>query len=271
MMATFPNGKYHNVIFLNYSVLPFTNLLFNIISTAEREDAKMLISSRTIRIIGAWLLFITAALAQTSRSLIIDFDNMEVDKTPVSFFSSLTGEGGPALWVIEKQAGGKTGSNLLVQKSHEKTGYRFPLCIYDAYAGKDPELAVRFRPISGEVDQAAGLIWRYQDADNYYVVRANALENNVVLYKVKNGKRSDLKPAGAGKFAYGKNIPVPTGQWSTLGVKILNDKFSVYLNGKHLFDVEDGTFQQAGKVGLWTKADSVTEFDSFVIKDFIDD
>ena len=111
------------------------------------------------------------------------------------------------------------------------------------------------------LDQAAGLVWRYRDGDNYYVVRANALEGNVVLYKVEGGKRSDLKPTDAGLFAYGVKAKVPRESWSELRVSARGSRFAVSLNGVHLFDVEDTTFPNAGKVGVWTKADSVTAFD----------
>jgi len=157
-------------------------------------------------------------------------------------------------------------SKVLAQLSSERTSYRFPLCVYDDFIAADVELTVRFKPISGEIDQAAGLVWRYRDANNYYVVRANALEDNVVLYKMENGRRSDLKPAGAWFFSYGAAADVPANQWSTLGVVARGNRFSVSLNGRHLFDVEDGTFSEPGKVGLWTKADSVTQFDSFTFK-----
>jgi hypothetical protein len=123
------------------------------------------------------------------------------------------------------------------------------------------DLSVRFKAMSGAEDQAAGLVWRYRDQDHYYIVRANALEGNVVLYKVENGKRSDLKPKGSGTFAYGKKAPVKSGAWNALRVVARGPLFEVFLNGEKLFEVEDATFTAKGQVGLWTKADSVTRFD----------
>ena len=128
----------------------------------------------------------------------------------------------------------------------------------------DVDLSVRFKPVSGRVDQAAGLVWRFQNEDNYYIVRANALENNVVLYKVENGKRTDLPVKGEGR-TYGKKAQVPSGQWSTLRVVAAGPRFEVYFNGSKLYEVEDTTFSQAGKVGVWTKADSVTQFDDLTV------
>ena len=117
------------------------------------------------------------------------------------------------------------------------------------------------KAVRGDEDQGGGPIWRCKDENNYYVVRANALEDNVVLYKVEAGKRTDLKPLGAKPLAYGKKVPVQAGQWQKLQVSARGTHFEVALNGEHLFAVEDNTFTQAGKIGLWTKADSVTAFD----------
>jgi hypothetical protein len=115
-------------------------------------------------------------------------------------------------------------------------------------------------------DQAPRLAQRLLDQDNYYIVRANALEGNVVLYKVEKGKRTDLDPKGSGAFAYGKKAAVPTATWGTLRVVVRGKLFETYLNGEKLFEVEDATFAGAGKVGVWTKADSVTHFDELTLK-----
>ncbi len=121
---------------------------------------------------------------------------------------------------------------------------------------------MRFKPVSGKEDQAGGLVFRFVDPDNYYVVRANALEDNVVLYKTVAAKRSSL-PVKGRTFGYGVDVDVPSGKWSTLRVEFKGHLFTVFLNGKRLFEVEDDTFKEAGAVGLWTKADSVTLFDDF--------
>jgi hypothetical protein len=160
-----------------------------------------------------------------------------------------------------------TGSrpNVLAQTDRDPTSYRFPVCVLDAVSAADVDLSVRFKPISGAKDQAAGIVWRYRDADNYYVVRANALEDNVVLYKVERGKRTDLEPKGSGPFAYGKKVDIPSGAWSTLHVAVRGNLFAASLNDRPLFQVEDSTFSEPGKVGVWTKADSVTHFDDLAV------
>src|SRR5881396_372705 len=127
---------------------------------------------------------------------------------------------------------------------------------------KDGFAEVRFKPVSGKEDQAGGIVFRFKDADNYYIGRANALEDNVVLYKTLNGKRSLLQVKGR-MFGYGVDTKVPKGKWNTLRVEFRGNLFTVFFNGKRLFEVEDDTFKDAGAVGVWTKADSVTLFDDF--------
>ncbi len=212
-----------------------------------------------------FFLFLATGESAGANELKLDFDHMDAQIAPVGFTQARTGRGGTGAWKIKEDITAPSGKKVLAQTSSDPTSYRFPLCIYDAFEARDVDLSVSFRPLSGTVDQAAGLVWRYQDSDNYYVVRANALEENVVLYKVENGKRSDLKPQGSW-FAYGKDAPVPLGVWSSLRVLVRSNTFSVSLNGEHLFDVEDDTFPQAGKVGLWTKADSVTLFDTLTAR-----
>ena len=138
----------------------------------------------------------------------------------------------------------------------------FPVCVKDEARLKDGFVEVKFKAISGKEDQAGGLVWRYRDANNYYICRANALENNVVLYKIESGKRKALDIVGR-TGGYGLKEPVAAGQWHTLRVEFAGSRFKVLFNGKALFEVEDPTFAETGLVGVWTKADSVTRFDDF--------
>ena len=210
------------------------------------------------------LLAIAGVSAQTLQRRVIDFESDKVGEAPASFSTALTGSGKPGVWVVRKDEGAADRGNVLAQTDADRTSYRFPVAVFNDITAKDVDISVRFRPISGGVDQAAGLVWRYQDANNYYIVRANALEGNVVLYKVENGKRTDLPLKGAGR-TYGKKASVPGNQWSQMGVTVRGSLFTVSLNGQGLYEVEDATFGAAGKVGVWTKADSVTYFDDLTI------
>jgi hypothetical protein len=192
---------------------------------------------------------------------VFDFEADLVGQPPKGFLFGHTAKvGAPGKWVIQTEGANK----LLAQTDADSTRSRFPVAVVDDLRAADVDLSVRFKPISGSVDQAAGLVWRYQDQDNYYIVRANALEGNVVLYKVEKGKRTDLPLKGEGR-TYGKKTDVPSGNWSTLRVVATGPRFEVYSNGAKLYEVEDTTFAGAGRVGVWTKADSVTQFDDLTV------
>ncbi|HLG60270.1 MAG TPA: hypothetical protein VI485_33315 [Vicinamibacterales bacterium] len=191
----------------------------------------------------------------------VDFSDDTIGQPPKGFeFGHTAKAGAPGRWVIQAEGANK----YLAQTDPDSTRSRFPVAVLSDVSAADLDLSVRFKPVSGEVDQAAGLVWRYRDQDNYYIVRANALEDNVVLYKVENGRRIDLPVKGEGR-TYGKKAEVPAGQWSTLRVIVTGALFEVHSSGKKLYEVEDRTFTQAGKVGVWTKADSVTQFDDLTV------
>ena len=209
-----------------------------------------------------FVLVVTAAvLAQTTT---IDFNNEKLGEVPSGFSTALTGRGRPGKWVVMKDPASPNHDNVLAQIDADRTDYRFPVCVYDSLSAKDVDVTVKFRPVSGRADQGAGIVWRYLNKDNYYIVRANALEGNVVLYKVENGKRTDLPLVGKGR-TYGMKEKVPSGVWGTLHVVATGNLFEVYHNDKKLYEVKDETFKEAGKVGLWTKADSVIYFDDLRI------
>ena len=167
-----------------------------------------------------------------------------------------TGKGGPAEWTVVADATAEAG-RAIAQVSKDKTDYRFPLAIYTPFSGKDLEVTVRFKPVTGTIDQAGGIAVRLMTPDDYYVGRANALEDNVRFYRVVKGKREQL--AGA-------DIKVAANVWHTLALKADGNRFSISYDGKPLFTAQDATFPNAGKVALWTKADSVTHFDRLAIR-----
>ncbi len=136
----------------------------------------------------------------------------------------------------------------------------YPLLLKNDTNIKDGFVEIWFKAVAGSQDRAAGVVWRARDANNYYVVRANALEDNFVLYKTVGGVRSALDIVGR-KGGYGVAVPVPANTWHSLRIDFKAARFSASFNGKQLFEVEDSTFTDAGKMGLWTKADSVTLFD----------
>jgi hypothetical protein len=202
---------------------------------------------------GLCLPLVIAAEEKASRTW--TFDGDPVGAAPPGFEFGRTGSGAQGKWVVQAAPDAPAGGNVLAQVDTDATDYRFPV----AFTGpelKDLQLSVRCKPVSGKVDQACGLIFRVRDADNYYLARANALEDNVRLYHVLKGKRV--------QFA-GWNGKVASGGWHLLAIDAQGDHFQVFFDGKRVIDAHDRTLSGAGKFGLWTKADSVTLFDDLTV------
>ncbi len=202
------------------------------------------------------LMEVTAMADNTAR-----FETDAAGAAPKGWTVTSTGKGDPK-WTVEQDQ--TAPSRLKIVKQSGRAPY--PLLLKTDTNIKDGFIEVMFKAIAGSEDRAAGLVWRARDADNYYVVRANALEDNVVLYKTVDGTRSELDIVGR-TGGYGVSVPVPAGQWHRLRVDFGGSRFRVTYNGKPLFEVDDPTFGEAGKIGLWTKADSVTLFDEVVFGD----
>lgn len=185
-------------------------------------------------------------------------------------FSTGAAGGAPTGWLATQTGAGKaqwqlandpatSGQPLVLKQSGEAD---YPLCLRTNTAVRDGFVETRFKALSGVKDQAGGVVWRARDADNYYICRANALEDNVVLYKVQHGKRRPLDIVGRAG-GYGVTAPVLKQDWNRLRVEFVGPTHRVFFNDRHLFDVDDATFAEPGHVGVWTKADSVTLFDDF--------
>ena len=186
-----------------------------------------------------------------------DFEAGPEGKPPPGFSFGRTGSGRPGQWVIKAVADAPSGKQVLAQVDGDKTDFRFPVAMAKEVSLADLRLSVKCKPVSREVDQACGLLFRYQDENNYYVTRANALEGNVRLYKVVNGNRQ--------QFA-GWDGPVTRDVWHELRVEAQGNHFTIFWNGQPVIDAHDTTFSQGGRVGLWTKADSITYFDDLKVE-----
>lgn len=179
----------------------------------------------------------------------ITFDQDPAGSLPGGWVAGVTGRG-DSIWKVEADASAPSRPNVLRQSG---TG-TFPWCVKSDTAIVDGYVEVRFKPISGREDQAGGVVWRWKDKDNYYVARANALENNVSLYHTTQGKRSTIKYVDA---------PVLKNSWHSLRVEFSGPNIKVFLNAKLYIDVDDQQIAGSGSVGMWTKADSMTAFDDF--------
>jgi hypothetical protein len=190
------------------------------------------------------------------KSLVYTFDSDTAGKPPAHFHFARTGQGTEGTWLVQQDPTAPSKPNVLAQTSSDTTDYRFPLAILDEGSFQDVAVNVKFKAVAGKVDQAGGIAFRLQDPNNYYIVRANALEDNYRLYQVVAGRRR--------QFA-GANFRVTSNQWHTLRVEVVGDQIKCYYDGELKITAKDDTFKGPGKVGLWTKADSVTYFDDLEI------
>ena len=191
----------------------------------------------------------STAVAVLSSADTVSFDNFKAGAAPAGWTATQTGSGS-ANWSVEKDDSVPSKPNVLKQSGQAT----FPVCIKKDTNLKDGFVEVKFKPIAGKEDQAGGVIWRVQDANSYYISRANALEDNVTIYHTINGKRVAFKNV---------NTKVTSGVWHTLRVEFHGNQFAVIFDDNKVIDATDESFAHAGKVGVWTKADSVTAFDNF--------
>jgi len=196
------------------------------------------------------LLFCATAIADPNvPQTTIDFDQTSTGQIPDGWVSGVTGQGSPK-WSVEADSTAVSQSNVLKQSGNGT----YPWCVKKDVSMKDGYVEVRFKPVAGSEDQAGGIIWRWQDGENYYITRANALEDNVTIYHTVQGVRRAFKSV---------DLKVASNQWHTLRVDFAGNQFKVTFDGTVAFEAADDTFKGPGAVGVWTKADSVTVFDDF--------
>jgi hypothetical protein len=202
----------------------------------------------------SWLVSV-GLLASTSR--VVTFDSFPLGKTPPGWTVAMTNRGRAPQWEIRRDGSAATQPYVLAQVSTDSNGERSPLAILDNMSLRDGDVSVRIKPVSGHEFQAGGLVWRYHDSNNYYLARANALENNVAVFKVQNGKFTQILPGVK------HDLPGNGTGWSILKVSVRGNHFQVFLDHRRILQGTDNTFIGSGGVGLWTGADSVTYFDDF--------
>jgi hypothetical protein len=179
----------------------------------------------------------------------LSLEKAPVGKLPPGWTAAKTGKGPGSVWKVVEDATAPAGRKALAQTSAQGPKKLFNLCVADA-SFRDLDASVAFKSVAGKIDQGGGLVWRYKDADNYYLARMNPLEDNYRVYKVVGGKRSQLATVKL-KAAAG---------WHTLRIVHQGNRIECRFDGKPYLDVKDDTFSEAGKVGLWTKADAQTHF-----------
>jgi hypothetical protein len=204
-------------------------------------------------------LFGASLLAAEDKERSFRLSKDDIGKVPTGWKADKTGKGEGSIWkvVADDTAPSKTG--LALAQTAESPGSMFNLCVADEPSLKDVEVIVDFKAVKGQKDQGGGIVWRYQDANNYYIARMNPLEDNFRVYKVIDGKRIQLETK--------EDLKVPANEWHNLKIKMIGDRIECFLDGKKHLDTKDNAIQKEGKVGLWTKADAQSHFDRFVAKE----
>lgn len=177
-----------------------------------------------------------------------DFETVEPGALP-EHFSARTGA-----WKVRADSASAKANRVLTQSGKSDKPV-FNLCLVQGTRFQDVELRVRIRAVSGEIDQGGGVVWRAKDEENYYLCRFNPLEKNFRVYKVETGQRVQLATAVVEKHE----------SWSNLRIVMRADRIQCFLEAKLLLDVRDSTFTEPGMIGLWTKADAVTDFDDLAV------
>jgi hypothetical protein len=202
--------------------------------------------TRIMFLVSLLVLNLGATRAQSPDEVVFNFDNEEIGKLPVDWTAAVS------TWMIASD-----GANKAMKQAGKSEGDRFNICVQNKLMFQNLEMEVRIKPLEGEEDQGGGLVWRYKDAKNYYITRANPLEDNFRVYKVINGNRKQMKSV---------NIKMQKGQWYTVKVVTMGNQIDCYYNGQKLLSVIDDTYLNSGSVGFWSKADAVSLFDDFKIK-----
>jgi hypothetical protein len=201
----------------------------------------------------------TALLAAEEKARTIRFSKDDVGKVPSGWQAARTGKGEGSVWKVVEDDTAPSKSGFVLAQTAEGPGSLFNVCVAEDTNFKDVEVQVAFKAMHGKMDQGGGLVWRYQDANNYYIARMNPLEDNFRVYKVVAGKRIQLETK--------EDLKVPTGEWHTMKIKQVGDSIACWLDGKKYLEAKDDAITKAGKVGLWSKADAQTYFDQFVVKE----
>lgn len=210
-----------------------------------------------MRLWMAWVCLVGLAMADTAKPTRWSFDADKLEAAPAGFTFARTGSGPAGTWLVREIADAPSGKRVLAQTSTKVTNKGFPVAIADAPKLVDAAVSVKCKPISGKIDQVCGLVVRYQDANTYYVSRANALEDNVRIYRVIKGVRKTIGQA---------SVKVATNAWHDHALEVKGSRLVVTFDGKQVLDIEDKTITKAGRIGLWTKADTVMYFDDLVVE-----
>jgi len=205
----------------------------------------------------ALALIVPITLAADAKPRAFTFGKEDLGKLPKGWTAAKTGTGDGSVWqvVADESAPAKKGHALA--QTAVGPSQLFAVCVADDTSFTDGEISVAFKAVKGVKDQGGGLVWRYQDANNYYIARMNPVEENYRVYKIIDGKRTQL--------ATQEDLKIPAGEWHRLTIRMTGPQIECLLDGKKLLDARDDAIAKPGKVGLWIKADAITWFDDLQI------
>ena len=195
---------------------------------------------------------IAAGAEEKSRTM--TFAKTDSGMLPAGWKAEKTGKGEGSVWKVVEDSTSPSGTGYVLAQTAVGPGALFNLCIAEDTSFKDGEISVAFKPVDGKKDAGGGIVWRYKDHNNYYIARMNPLEDNFRVYKVVDGKRMQLQTK--------EDLKVKAGEWHTLKIATAGDHIECFVDGEKYLEANDSTFQEPGKVGLWTKADAQTYFDN---------
>ncbi len=210
-----------------------------------------------------WLFSCVVALSASGAELLFNFDESAGAGSLTNFHAALLGDGRPVAWQVVQdevpsafapltdKAQNTARQSVLAQTSQDLTDERFPMFVYEGEKFRDFKFTTRFKMVSGVLEQMAGVVFRFQNTSNFYVVRVSALGKNIRFYKVVDGARSD---------PIGPACDVAPGVWHQLAVQCEGTQITIWLDGRLVMPaLGDNTFAE-GKLGFWTKSDAVSYF-----------
>jgi hypothetical protein len=211
--------------------------------------------------VGAIIMANSAGIGTAGDVKKLRFTKADLGKVPAGWKATQTNKGeNSSIWKVVADHTGPSRTGLALEQTAASPNAVFNLCVAEDTNYKDVEISVHFKAMKGQKDQGGGIVWRYQDENNYYVARMNPLEDNYRVYKVVDGKRIQMETSK-------DDVKVPQGEWYKLTIRHVGDKIECSLDGKKMLEATDNTIAKAGKVGLWTKADAQTRFDNFIVQD----
>lgn len=195
----------------------------------------------------------------------VDFDTVAPEVAPPHWSTAHTHSGPLGDWIVHRDPSAPSRPNVLSQMARDGARYEFEIAVFDKVVCRDGDLSAKIRLRPGPGVKTAGLVWRYQDPNNFYMLHLSADQRDVVIFHVVGGKAQEIPLKGAKPGNFGVHHDVRSGVWNIARVVFRGPRIRVFLGNRLLFDATDNAIPQSGKTGLWTKGSTVASFDDFRI------